>query len=113
MSPFAPSPKERESAYQDLGVKLIARLVAELRLPGWGADLLPTYSAEEIQAIDSGWASFHRLADEEGGGNPGATYFHPDAAAEIRRKITGDELVSYADRLCRFADELPADWKLA
>ena len=113
MWPFGPSRKATESGYQDLGTKLIARLVAELRLPGWGADLLPTYSAEEIQAINSGCASFQRLADQEGGAAPGTTHFHPDAAAEIRRKIAGDELMSYTDRLCRFEDELSADWKLA
>lgn len=107
------SGKARKRAYQELGTSLIARLVTELNLPGWRTDLLPTYSAEEIEAINSGWASFQRLADEEGGGAARSTYFHPDAAAEIRRKIAGDELLSYADRLCRFADELPTNWRLA
>lgn len=113
MWPFGPSRKASDSGYQDLGIKLIARLAAELRLPGWGADLLPTYSPEEIEAINSSYASFQRLADQEGGDTPGTAYFHPDAAAEIRRKIAGDQLMSYADRLCRFEDELSADWKLA
>jgi hypothetical protein len=103
----------KKRGYQDLGVRLIARLVRERDLPGWGSDLLPTYSAEEIEAINSGWASFQRLADDEGGGAPGSTSFHPDAAAEIRRKIAGEELMSYADRLCRFTNDLPPNWKVA
>ena len=112
MWPFSLSRKAKE-AYQDIGIKLVARLVAELNLPGWETDLLPTYSVDEISAIDSGCAAFQRLADQEGGGVPGAMYFHPDAAEEIRRKIAGDELMSYADRLCRFSEDLPAEWKLA
>jgi hypothetical protein len=113
MWPFTQSRKAKEQTYQDLGVRLIATLVTQLRLPGWGTNLLPTYSADEISAIDSGCAAFQRLADEEGGGAAGATYFHPEAAHEIRRKIAGDELMSYADRLCRFSEKLPADWKQA
>ena len=55
---------------------------------------MPTYSAEEVAAIDSRNASFQRMADKEGGGAAGSMHFHPDAATEIRRKIAGDELMS-------------------
>ena len=51
MWPFRKSRKAKERAYQDAGMKLVARLVSELTLPDWGSDLLPTYSAEEIEAI--------------------------------------------------------------
>src|SRR5438067_13662276 len=111
MWPFSLSRKAKE-AYQDIGIKLVARLLAELNLPGWETDLLPTYSVDEISAIDSVCAAFQRLADQEGGCVPGAMYFHPDAAEEIRRKIAGDALMSYADRLCRFSVDLVADWRL-
>jgi len=113
MWPFPLSRKAMERAYQDGGVRLIARLVAQLGLPGWGPNVMPTYSAEEVAAIDSGYASFQRMADKEGGGAAGSMHFHPDAATEIRRKIAGDELMSYADRLCRFGDDLQVEWKLA
>jgi hypothetical protein len=114
MWPFTKSRKAKERAYRDAGMMLVARLVSELSLPGWGSDLLPTYSAEEIEAIDAGYARFQRLADQEGGGGaPGKTHFHPDIAAEIRRKIAADELTSYADRLCGFGSEVPTNWKFA
>jgi hypothetical protein len=99
------------------GTQLLARLVVALELPGWSRDLLPTYSGEELKAIDRGLGRFQRLADdvgrEERGEGQGSTYFHPDAAAEIRRTIAGEELKSYADRLWQFEDELPGEWKLA
>lgn len=113
MWPFPLSRKAKERAYQDCGIRLIARLVQQLGLPGWGEDMMPTYSTEEIAAIDSGCARFQRVADKEGGGAAGSMYFHPDAATEIRRKIAGDELMSYADRLCLFADDSPGNWKFA
>src|SRR5438477_5919529 len=110
---FTKSRKAKERAYRDAGMKLVARLVSELGLPGWGSNLLPTYSAQEIGAIDAGYSRFQRLADQEGGGAPGKTYFHPDIVAKIRRKIAADELMSYADRLCGFGSEVSTNWKFA
>ena len=112
MWPF--SKKAKADPYMASGTRLFQTLVTTLDLPGWSIDLLPTYSEEEVEAIDHGLGRFQRLADDvakEKG--EGSMYFHPDAAAEIRRKIASDELQFYANRLWQFEDDLPAEWKLA
>lgn len=102
-----------DTVYQDAGMKLIADLISSLELPGWGADLLPVYTSEEITAIDRGLEQFQKLANQElGGSEPGIATFHPDAAPQIQRTIASQSLNSYADLAWQFSDHLPANWKL-
>lgn len=111
--PFQFKKTAPDTVYQDVGTKLVADLVSSLGLPGWGADLLPTYTAEEIAAIDRGLEQFQKLADQElGGGKPGAATFHPDVAPQIRRTLAAQSLASCADFAWQFSDQLPANWKL-
>lgn len=94
-------------------MRLLATLVKQVPLPGWGADLLPVFSSEEIAVIEDGLSRFQRVADSEFEGSQGGTYFHPEAAEAIRRMVTGDELISYANAIWQFEDELPGNWRIA
>jgi hypothetical protein len=111
MWPFG---KRSNTTYPDAGTQLLAKLIQQFSLPGWRADLVPTFSSDEAAAIDEGLTRFQRLADSEAGeGAQGSTYFHPDAAKEIQRMFSGEELIRYADAIWQFSDELPSDWRIA
>lgn len=96
--------------YPDAGTRLFAHLIRQFSLPGWSADLVPTYSEEELEAIQDGLGDFQRTADAQMGGG---AQFHPEAATVIQRMITGEELIRYADDIWQFADEIPSDWRVA
>jgi hypothetical protein len=111
MWPFG---KRNNTAYPDAGMQLLAKLIQQFSLPGWRADLVPTFSSDEAAAIDEGLARFQRLAESEvGEGAQGSTYFHPEAAKEIQRMLSGEELIRYADAIWQFSDELPSNWRIA
>ena len=108
---FGGSPK----AYVDAGVRLTHELVVSLGLADW-KDLLPDYTAEEIEAMDRELSNFQQIADgmaaeQEG---PGAQMLiHPEAAPEIRRMLMGQGLENLAARDWRFfgEDRIPDNWR--
>jgi hypothetical protein len=67
--------KNPAKAYVDAGMALTQRLVTSLNLPGW-RDLEPTYSADQLEAIEGRLSGFQQMANDELGGE---VKFHPEA----------------------------------
>lgn len=96
-----------DKQYVDAGTALAFGLVKTLGLPDW-KDFLPVYTAEEVEAIDSGLSQFQNLADKTVGGE---TVFHPEAVPELRRSLVASQLFEFAEDSWRFLDEAPTSWR--
>src|SRR4051794_29370241 len=84
--------KEKSHLYVDAGTALTINLCRSLDLPNW-KDGLPTYTEEEIAAIDRGLSQFQKMSNQELGGE---VKFHPDAVSEIQRTLAGEALLDLA-----------------
>jgi hypothetical protein len=102
-------PRRQQPAkpYVDVGTALAYSFVNTLGLPGW-KDFLPVYTAEELEAIDSGLLQFQNVADKTLGGGAVA---HPDAVQELRRSLAASQLFEFAENSWRFVDEVPVNWR--
>jgi hypothetical protein len=103
---FSPGQQIAKS-YVDAGTALLNSLINALGLPGW-KDLLPAYSAEEVEAIDSGLSQFQDIADKTVGGE---ALFHPEAVSEVRRSLAASQLFEFAEDSWRFLDDAPTNWR--
>ena len=104
--------RTRPAGYVDDGMRLLHTLVKDMALPGWSADLQPSYSEEEIEAIDRQLRQFQQLADEEvGEGRSGSALFHPEAVPELRRTAACSALMSLGFPNAVSVTTLSADWK--
>jgi hypothetical protein len=99
--------KKVEKSYVDAGVALIHKLNATLNLPDW-RELLPTYTEEEMEAINRRWSDFQRTANEVGGGD---VKFHPEIVPDLQRMLTAEALADLAGAPWKFSDELPTRWR--
>jgi hypothetical protein len=99
--------RKKEKPYIDGGVTLIHKLTATLSLPDW-KHLVPTYTEEEVEAINRSWSNFQKTANQAVGGD---AKFHPDAAPIIQRTLAAEALAELAEHTWKYSDELPTDWR--
>ncbi len=99
--------KKAEKPYIYAGIALIHKLTATLNLSDW-KDLLPSYTEEEIEAINKRWSSFQRTANEVAGGD---AKFHPEIVSNIQRMVASEALAELAGVTWKFSDELPKNWR--
>jgi len=85
----------------DGGVQLTHKIVESLSLTGWqsGPPLLPNYTPEEVNAINTELSGFQRMADEAMGGD---AVFHPEVLDDIRRQSIAQALYNLAGNSWRF-----------
>ena len=67
--------------YIDAGMASIHKLITTLNLTDW-KDLLPSYTEEEMEAINRKWSSFERMANEIAGGD---VKFHPEIVPDMSK----------------------------
>ncbi len=99
--------KHSSKRYPDAGMTLTLKLIGTLGLKDW-QNGLPSYTPEEIDAIDREITNFQSLANEEIGGK---AVFHPDAVDGISRHLAATALEGMAGRGWRWSEELPENWK--
>jgi hypothetical protein len=93
--------------YLDSGMALTHKLATSLDLSGW-KEPQPTYTPDELEAIERRLSSFQRMANEELGGE---AKFHPDVAPKIQRMLAGEALRELADSPWKYSDDIPSNWK--
>jgi hypothetical protein len=104
--PFRLGRKHTEP-YVDAGIVLIQELVTSLSLGGW-KDLMPSYTPDEVDAIQQELDSFQRIADDVIGGVAKA---HPHTATLTQRMCAAHALQELAYSQWFWEDELPSNWK--
>jgi hypothetical protein len=86
---------------------LLYKLIITFNLPDW-KELLPTYTEEELEAINKSRSDFQKTADEVIGGS---SIFHPEVVPTIQRNLASDALSELADKKWKYSDELPTNWE--
>lgn len=102
-----PETRKSPKPYVDAGVALIHRLENSLSLLAWN-DLAPTYSAEEMEAIDRKLSSFQKTANHVAGGE---ARFHPEIIQDLRRTLAAEALAELAGNPWKYSDEIPTNWR--
>jgi len=98
--------KKMNKIYVDSGMALLHKLIITFNLPDW-KELLPTYTEEEIEAINKSLSDFQKTADEVIGGS---AIIHPEVVPTIQSKLASDALSELADKW-KYSDELQTHWK--
>jgi len=99
--------KKADKPYLDAGVALTHRLASTLGLTDW-KDLLPTYTEEEIEAINRKQVGFQKMANQVAGAE---VRFHSEILPEIQRTLVGGALTDLAGSAWKFSRELPTNWR--
>jgi hypothetical protein len=100
--------KPAAPAYVEAGTQLTFKLVQSLSLVGW-ENGVPSYTLEEVAAIEKELSHFQQMANEQCGGE---ACFHPDAVSTVRRWAAGTALENLNEDWWWFArDTLPENWK--
>lgn len=104
------SPQSPKKPYVEAGTHVTLRLVQSLSLQGW-ENGLPSYTQDEMEAINHKLDMFQRMANEKMGGT---AVFHPEVAEEIQRRFAAEGLEDLAGLGWKFTakDTVPEDWKL-
>jgi hypothetical protein len=100
--------KGKSQPYVDAGMASTFKLCHSLNLPDWN-DGLPSYTAEEIAAIDRELSRFQQIANSELGGE---AKFHPEVVPALQRLWAGEALTELArKKLMLQSEDTPTDWK--
>jgi hypothetical protein len=99
--------KKAGKPYIDAGVALTHTLTTKLSLPGW-KDLLPTYTEQEMGAINKRWSGFQKMANEVVDGD---AKFHPGILPDLQRTLAAQALAEHAGDPWKFSDQLPTNWR--
>ncbi|MFH1595162.1 MAG: hypothetical protein ABIG94_02155 [Pseudomonadota bacterium] len=99
--------KKQDKPYVDAGMAVMHKLITKFNLLDW-KDLLPSYTDEEIEAINKRWSRFQRMANNVGGGD---VKFHPEILPDLKRMLVGEALAELAGDSWKFSDQLPTNWK--
>ncbi len=99
--------KKQEKPYVDAGVAVMHKLITKFDLRDW-KDLLPSYTEEEMEAINKRLSKFQEMANKVAGGD---VKFHPEIMPDLHRTLVGEALAEYAGESWKFMDHLPTNWK--
>jgi hypothetical protein len=105
--------KKRSDPYVRGGVVLTQELVTSLDLVGW-QELVPSYTPDEVAAIDQELRSVQRIADDvakERWGAGSTMVVNPHVLPDIQRMYVAIALRDLAYYQWFFEDELPPNWK--